>query len=137
MYHGAERRGTKSISLLSSSLPPPSFEHEDFKVFDFRTRNVSFCYNTVSVVMMVKLVMMIIIIITRRRRKRRCRRRRRKKRRKKTNIKITILIFITIIISSCDNNKNDIKTLLRLKYSTTRWQLPLHSLINILFYLAL
>lgn len=42
MYHGAERRGTKSISLLSSSLPPPSFEHEDFKVFDFRTRNVSY-----------------------------------------------------------------------------------------------
>ena len=40
-YHGFERRGTKSVSLLSSSLPPPSIEHEDIKNYEFRTRNVS------------------------------------------------------------------------------------------------
>ena len=40
-YHGAEHRGTKSVSLLSSSLPSPVFQQDDLKIYEFRTRNVS------------------------------------------------------------------------------------------------
>ena len=41
IYHGAERRGSKSFSLLGESLPPPSLQSDDIKIFEFRTRNVS------------------------------------------------------------------------------------------------
>ena len=40
-YHGFEFRGTKSVSLLSSSLPPHIPEDENVKYIDLRNRNVS------------------------------------------------------------------------------------------------
>ena len=39
-WHGA-RRGSKSVSLLSSSLPPASFQDDDVRILEFRNRNVS------------------------------------------------------------------------------------------------
>ena len=39
-YHEFERRGTKSVSLLSISQPPASFQENDLKIIEFRNRNV-------------------------------------------------------------------------------------------------
>ena len=39
-YHGFERRGTKSVSLLSSSQPSLIFNDDDIKYIEFRNRNV-------------------------------------------------------------------------------------------------
>ena len=41
-YHGSARRGTKSVSLLSTSLPPLSIQNNGVKILDFRNRNVRF-----------------------------------------------------------------------------------------------
>jgi hypothetical protein len=40
MYHGGERRGTKSVSLLNSNKAPASVNYEETKVYDFTAGNV-------------------------------------------------------------------------------------------------
>lgn len=39
MYHGGERRGTKSVSLLNSNKAPASVNYEETKVYDFTAGN--------------------------------------------------------------------------------------------------
>lgn len=39
LYHGVERRGAKSLSLLGASIAPPTFKDDDIKILEFRHRN--------------------------------------------------------------------------------------------------
>lgn len=39
MYHGGDRRGTKSVNLLNRNKPPETLANEDIKIYDFTAGN--------------------------------------------------------------------------------------------------